>query len=127
MAKERVLVSMCFLGVPCRYHGRVVGSPNKIERLSSKYDLVPVCPETLGGLPVPRDPAPLQRKHGQSITDCHGRDVSAAFIAGAEATLRFAQEQNCTRAYLCKGSPSCDKRGFAGELLIRNGIKVINL
>lgn len=125
--KIRVLISLCFLGVPCRYHGQAVASPSKIARLSAKYELIPVCPEVLGGLPVPRTPAPLHRKRVDTITDVLGQDVSAEFIAGAKATLRIAQQHHCLKAYLCKGSPSCDKRGFAGELLIRNGIKVINL
>lgn len=125
--KKHVIVSLCFFGVPCRYHGRAVNSPGKIERLSAKYDLVPVCPELLGGLPVPRDPAPLRRKQGNRITTCKGQDVSAEYIAGAEAVLHIAQECRCERAYLCKGSPACDKRGFAGKMLEEHGIKVINL
>lgn len=123
---ERVLISKCFLGVPCRYHGRAVGSPAKVARLAARYELVPVCPEELGGLPVPRPATPLRNKHGAQIRDRRGNDVSSAFIAGACATLALCLREGISRAYLCRGSPSCDRRGFAGELLERHGIHVVN-
>jgi uncharacterized protein YbbK (DUF523 family) len=125
--KENVLFSRCFLGVPCRYHGRIVSSPAKVARLSKKFNLIPVCPEHLGGLPVPRPLAPLKNKKGEKIFDILGNDLSLSFKKGALQTLEIAKRYNCKKAYLCKNSPSCDKRGFAGELLEKNGIKVINL
>ena len=53
--KPPVLFSACFLGIPCRWHGR----PGKrreelIRKLKERYVLVPVCPEQLGGMPTPR-------------------------------------------------------------------------
>jgi len=52
---EPVLISACFLGIPCQWHGR---RPKRrealIERLKKKYLLVPICPEQLGGMPTPR-------------------------------------------------------------------------
>ncbi len=53
--KEPVLISACFLGIPCRWHGRRAKKrDNLIEKLKKKYVLVPVCPEQLGGMPTPR-------------------------------------------------------------------------
>ena len=125
--KEKVLVSLCFTGEPCRYHGRSVPSPAKIKRLSERYLLIYACPEQLGGLPVPRPAAPLRNKNGDKLRDINGKDVSREFITGAKKTLQICLEHGIERAFLCKGSPSCDKRGFAGELLLKHGIKVINL
>lgn len=52
---EPVLVSACFLGIPCRWHGRRAKRRDKlIARLKKRYVLVPVCPEQLGGMPTPR-------------------------------------------------------------------------
>lgn len=127
MEKENALYSLCFLGVPCRYHGRSVPSPAKFKALSEKYNLIPVCPEQMGGLPTPRPGAPLKNKKGQSLKDVKGKDVSAHFIAGAKCALAVARLYGCEKAFLCKGSPSCDKAGFAGELLAEKGIEVINL
>lgn len=125
--KEKVLVSLCFTGEPCRYHGRSVPSPAKIKRLSEKYQLVCVCPELLGGLPVPRPAAPLRHKNGNELRDISGKDVSREFIAGAEKALLICEKFAIRKAFLCKGSPSCDKRGFTGELLQKHDIKVINI
>jgi hypothetical protein len=52
---EPVLVSACFLGIPCRWHGRRAKRRDALlARLKKKYVLVPVCPEQLGGMPTPR-------------------------------------------------------------------------
>ena len=127
MEKVNVLFSLCFTGCPCRYHGNVVPSPAKVQRIGQKYNLIPVCPEQLGGMPTPRKPAPLKNKKGQTIKNSDGEDMSKQFLEGAYNTLELAKLFNCKKAYLCKGSPSCDKTGFTGELLTKNGIEVINL
>jgi len=124
--EKPVLVSLCWYGTPCRYHGRPVASPAKIAALHRRYTLIPVCPELLGGLPVPRPGAPLRNKRNGCITDRTGEDLTASFRAGAQTTLEIAQEAGAERAYLVKGSPSCDRCGFTGELLLAHGIKVIN-
>ncbi len=125
--KEKVLVSKCWTGEPCRFHGRSVSSPAKIKRLTERFELVFVCPEQLGGLPTPRAAAPLKNKQNNKLVNCKGFDVSAEFICGAKKTLAIAHANNCKKAFLCKGSPSCDKTGFAGELLTQHGIVVYNL
>jgi uncharacterized protein YbbK (DUF523 family) len=52
VSKEAVLSSACFLGIPCRWHGRRARKRDKlIAKLQEKYILVPVCPEQLGGMP----------------------------------------------------------------------------
>ena len=127
MEKQFALFSMCFLGVPCRYHGKSVPSPAKFARLSKKYNLIPFCPEQLGGLPTPRPAAPLKNKKGFQIKNVENQDVSKYFIKGAEIALQIARIYGCKKAFLCKGSPSCDKTGFTGELLRKAGIEVINL
>ena len=55
---ERLLISACFLGKNCKYSGGNNALPPEIlARLGEKYALVPVCPETAGGLPIPREPS----------------------------------------------------------------------
>ena len=51
-----ILVSACLLGTPCRYNGKGVLDP-AVQALMREHQLVPVCPEILGGLPTPRTPA----------------------------------------------------------------------
>ena len=54
----KILISACLLGENCKYNGGNNQNP-ELLRLLSGYTLIPVCPEILGGLPVPRVPAEI--------------------------------------------------------------------
>ena len=45
-----ILVSHCFLGEPCRYDGQSRLDRQVIELHRAGHNLIPVCPELLGGL-----------------------------------------------------------------------------
>ena len=66
---ENVLISACLLGFACKYCG---GSNKLTEQqlaaLRDRFRLIPVCPETAGGLPTPRDPS--ERLGDKVITPC---------------------------------------------------------
>jgi len=132
---EPVLISACLLGIPCRWHGHRPKKRNKLlERLKKKYVLVPVCPEQLGGMSTPRTGEKLHGTGAQVldeglriITPETGQDVTRFHVNGAKYTLEIAKIVSASRAYLKGGSPSCDKEGVTGELLKRNGIKVIRV
>ena len=51
--REKLLVSACLLGENCRYSGGNNYCP-AAAALGERYELIPVCPEVLGGLPTPR-------------------------------------------------------------------------
>ena len=51
--REKLLVSACLLGENCKYSGGNNYCPD-VERLQERFEIVPVCPEQLGGLPTPR-------------------------------------------------------------------------
>ena len=51
--KEKILVSACLLGINCKYSGGNNYSEEVMEFLKD-YEIIPVCPEQLGGLPTPR-------------------------------------------------------------------------
>lgn len=132
---EPVLVSACLLGIPCRWHGR---RPKKreelIKRLQSKYVLVPICPEQLGGMPTPRTSEMLHGTGTQVLDEGlriiapeTGKDVTQFHIDGARYTLEIAEIIGAKCAYLKGGSPSCDRQGVAGEVLTRGGVKVIRV
>lgn len=101
--RERLLVSACLLGVFCRYDGSARPNP-AVVALAERYELVPVCPEQLGGLATPRPPA--ERVGDQVLTNC-GMDVTARYRQGAEETLRLARLLGCSAAVLKERSPSC--------------------
>ena len=135
--REKLLVSACLLGENCRYSGGNNYCP-AAAALGERYELIPVCPEVLGGLPTPRAPS---ERAGERVTARDGTDVTAAFRLGAERVLETALAQGITRAVLKERSPSCGSGQiydgtftgtltagtgcFAGKLQER-GIKVIS-
>ncbi len=54
-----IAVSACLLGHDVRYDGRLKACPAVTDRLAALADLVPICPETGVGMPVPREPVDL--------------------------------------------------------------------
>lgn len=122
--RERILVSACLLGEPCRYDGKAVPC-EAMQALAASFELVPVCPEQLGGLPTPRTPSEIQ-PDGR-VVDREGHDRTAAFQAGARAAVALARESGCTRAILKSRSPSCGVTEiydgtFTGTLIPGQGI-----
>lgn len=109
--KPKLLISECLCGVPCRYDGKD-NYIDKIEVLKEYYELVPVCPEVLGGLSTPRDPAERQ---GNRICTANGTDVTAEFLRGAQLTVDIALKHGCKEALMKAKSPSCGyKRIYDG-------------
>ena len=101
----RILVSACLLGCPCRYDGAAKPCP-AVLALAERHELVPVCPEQLGGLPTPRNPS---ERRGERVVMNDGRDVTAEYRRGAEEALRLARLYGCTAAVLKEKSPSCGR------------------
>ena len=123
-SSKPILVSACLLGTACRYDGASMPCAEVIE-LADAYELVPVCPEQLGGLPTPRTPSEIQ-PNGR-VVDRAGEDRTAAFIAGAHETLGIAREHDCRIAILKSRSPSCGVRQiydgtFSGKLVPGQGV-----
>lgn len=98
-----VLVSACLLGANCKYSGGNNHCPG-LESLKDQYQLIPVCPEQLGGLPTPRPPAECR---GDAVVNREGLDVTKAFEKGAEEALKIGQYFGCNAAILKTRSPSC--------------------
>jgi len=113
-----ILVSACLLGLDCKYSGG--NSINeKIIKLKYKYNLIPVCPEQLGGLSTPRNPAEIS---DGLIIDCNGNDITECFKKGAHETLKIAKLFDCHIAILKSRSPSCGfgnvyDGSFGGKLI----------
>ena len=140
------LVSACLLGVKCRYDG-TNAQEKKLLRLTKREQLVPVCPEQLGGLPTPREPAWIVGGDGSDVLEGKakvvsrdGVDVTENFRRGAEEALRMAKLFGAKEAILKARSPSCgcgtirepssfDKLkegdGVTAALLKKNGIRVL--
>jgi uncharacterized protein YbbK (DUF523 family) len=142
-SKIEYLVSACLCGIPCRYDGTSAPDPGA-ERLVRKGKAIPICPEVLGGLPIPRTAMDIARGEGKDILTGDapvisetGEDVTPFLLQGAFASLKIAQRFGIKKAILKQRSPSCGcgqiKRkgrrvrgdGVTTALLKREGIKVV--
>ena len=132
---ENILVSACLLGVSCRYDGKSKPNENVIS-LKDRYNIIPVCPEIMGGLPTPRKASEIQ---GSQVVMGDGTNVIKEYRKGAEEVLRLCRLFGCKRAVLKEKSPSCgcgkvydgtfsgkliDGNGITAKLLMENGIEV---
>lgn len=132
---KQCLVSSCLTGLCTRYDGR--SKPDaRCLKLLSDFHCIPVCPEQLGGLSTPRTAADLTGGDGMdvlngcaSVINRDGVDVSEQFIAGAQAVLKIARDQNIRLALLRAKSPSCGltvpKIGVTAALLLSHDIRII--
>ena len=122
---ENVLISACLLGFACKYCG---GSnkldETKLSALREHFHLIPVCPETAGGLPTPRDPS---ERLADRVVSNQGRDVTEQYRKGAETALWLARRYGCRAALLKEKSPSCGSGqiyggSFTGTLIPGDGV-----
>ncbi len=121
----KVLVSACLLGENCKYNGQNNYNEELIKKLRS-HEIVAVCPEVLGGLPVPRVPAEIVK--GKVQTKEHV-SVHREFQRGAERALKTAIQEGVDLAVLQSRSPSCGvgkiyDGSFSGRLVDGDGIFV---
>lgn len=127
--RETVLVSLCILGIPCRYHGKThrmghrIGRPAIVEKIKKDCIMLPLCGEQLGGLTTPRPPCRIV--DDRIVTKDGLRDCTFEYNKGAQIILDVCKEHDVKRAYLLKDSPMCDRdNGVLGKLLRENGIHV---
>ena len=131
---QKILVSACLLGEAVRYDGAAHGPFAQLQAWQAEGRVLALCPEMAGGLPTPRPPAEILGGQGravlagqQVVRDCHGRDVSDAFRAGAARALALVREQGIGMAVLKARSPSCGNRQtysgeFSGRLVEGAGV-----
>lgn len=125
MVKRRYVVSSCLLGHNCKYSG----GNNRNEKLISflkDQEVLCVCPEVLGGLPIPRASSEIR---GDKVINTKGEDVSEQFYAGALKGLQKTLEFQPDLAILQPRSPSCGKGfvydgTFTKRLIPGNGVFV---
>lgn len=134
----KIAVSACLLGENCKYNGGNNYSEKVID-YTKGHEVIPVCPEVLGGLSIPREPAEIVNGI-VSLKD--GTSVDKEFRQGAKEALKIVKEQNADIVILQSRSPSCgvntvydgsfsgrniSGQGVFADLLRRNGMKVIDV
>jgi uncharacterized protein YbbK (DUF523 family) len=144
----KILISPCLIGIRTRWDE----SCDEIEgliNLVKSGQAVFMCPEQIGGLPTPREPAEIERgktagdvfQGDAKVLSITGKDFTEQFLTGAQRILKFCQEMGIEIAILKSWSPSCGSKrtydgsfsnttipgkGITAELLEQNGIKVYN-
>lgn len=123
MKNYEFVVSACLAGLKCKYNGG--SNPCEyVKRLYKEGRALPLCPETLAELPVPR--APSEIRNGKVVSK-DGDDLTSRFLQGAKRAMVLARSSNAKKAILKSRSPSCGYReiydgSFSRTLCAGNGV-----
>ena len=133
---EKILVSACLLGINCRYDDTNNYNEKVIKYIKDK-EVIPICPEIMGGLSTPRIPAEIVF---DKVINKDNVDVTDNFNKGANEVLKLCKLLGCKKALLKAKSPSCgvgliydgtfSKKlisgdGFTTRVLKENNIEVL--
>ena len=133
----KILVSACLMGQNCKYNGGNNYS-EKVMEFVTGHEVIAVCPESLGGLPIPRVPSEI--KDG-TVINREGVSVDKEFREGAAKALKIALDNDVDLAILQSRSPSCGTKevydgtfsgtkipgkGIFAQLLADAGIKAVD-
>jgi len=137
MPKPPALISLCLCGVPCRYHGKTHKMGHRlykeklVQKLKEEYELIPVCPEQMGGLSTPRPPCFTTWAEDGPVVEVRGLQngqrvfKTEEYQKGADWCLWMAQIFGAQKAFLLKESPACDPvNGVLGRKLREHGLDV---
>ena len=132
----KIAVSACLLGENCKYSGGNNRNEAVLEFVKDK-EVIPVCPEVMGGLPTPRTPVELV--NGVAINR-EGVNVDKEFRLGVKRVLETLSVEEIDLVILQPRSPSCGGKqvydgtftgtlipgqGVLAKALIENGYKVV--
>ncbi len=119
----KILVSACLLGRNCKYNGGNNYDEEIVEFLKDK-EVIPVCPEVLAGLGVPR--TPIEIVDGV-LLDRYGNSVDDALRHAVAQILTQIRDEEIECAILKSRSPTCGVRQvydgtFSGRLVDGAGV-----
>lgn len=108
-----IVISACLVGEQVRYDGN-----HKLDlfykNLIDNKKAISVCPEILGGLQVPREPAEIIGGDGYDVWNeqtkvvtVSGQDVTHQFKEGAKRALSIIKDLDAQTVILKSDSPSC--------------------
>ena len=120
---EKIVVSACLLGENCKYSGGNNLDPRVVEFVRGR-EVIPVCPEVLAGLGIPR--IPIEIRDGVVVRK-DGVVVDEAIRAAVAQILEQLQGQCIRCAVLKSRSPTCGVHqvydgSFTGTLVDGAGV-----
>ena len=120
---EKIVVSACLLGENCKYSGGNNLDPRVVEFVRGR-EVIPVCPEVLAGLGIPR--IPIEIRDGVVVRK-DGVVVDEAIRAAVAQILEQLQGQCIHCAVLKSRSPTCGVHqvydgSFTGTLVDGAGV-----
>lgn len=139
--------SACLNGVNCKYNGKNNLRAEIRQKIETEGGVL-LCPEQAGGLGIPHPPSEIEPGYDGSdvlagrakVLDRDGKDVTQAFVEGAQRTLQKVLANGVKTVYLKQSSPSCGcgliydgtfsgrkipGDGVTAALLKQHGIEVI--
>ena len=119
----KIAVSACLLGENCKYNGGNNYS-EKVSEFIKGHEVIPVCPEVLGGLPTPRESSEIVNG---VVRHKDGTSVDEEFRRGAELALKLVLDNGVDLVILQSRSPSCGVKNvydgsFSGTLITGQGV-----
>ena len=119
----KIVVSACLLGENCKYNGGNNYSEAVAEFVKGR-EVIPVCPECLAGLGVPR--VPIEIVNGE-VRRQDGTSVDKALRLAIEQILSQLEGQDIACAILKSRSPTCGVKQvydgtFSGKLVDGMGV-----
>ena len=133
----KILDSACLLGENCKYSGGNNRNERVLEYVKG-HEVIPICPEVMGGLSTPRPPAEIV---DGVVINKEGVNVDMEYRLGAQRALEIALREGAEAAILQSRSPSCGVReiydgtfsgaripgmGVTARLLKEHGIRVLD-
>lgn len=133
----KIVVSACLLGENCKYNGGNNYSPQVVDFIKD-VEVIPVCPERLAGLGIPRKPIEIvdgvvRRQDGTSVDDAlrnavaqiltqlEGEDIRCAILKSRSPTCGVRQVYDGTFS-----GTLVDGMGILAAALQKNGYLVID-
>lgn len=120
---KKIIVSACLLGENCKYNGGNNYDP-RVAALCAGKEVIPVCPEVLAGLGIPR--IPIEILNGKVIRR-DGAEVDEAIRTAVAQILAQIKDEEIECAVLKARSPTCGVRQvydgtFSGKLVDSAGV-----
>ena len=124
----KIVVSACLLGENCKYNGGNNFSPAVAEFVRGR-EVIPVCPEYLAGLGVPREP--IEIVEGE-VRRKDGASVDAVLRKAVQQILTQLDGQDIECVILKSRSPTCGVKQvydgtFSGNLVDGMGVLAAEL